>query len=110
MKILVILFMMVSIASADPFLTCDPQAGVTKYKLVINEVESFSDAKADGSAWHDMVDTPVGEHNATFVAGKAWTIDGVPQEPIEWSDPTPFVLGRPGALPLPTSISLKDNH
>ena len=113
MKLLIPVFIVLlttTVLYADPFLTCDPQTGVKKYKMVIGEVESFSNAQADGSAWHDLVDTPVGDHDATLAAGIPWTLDGVPQEATEWGPTTPFVLGRPFALQLPTSISLKDNH
>jgi hypothetical protein len=107
---LAIILFTATLIHAGPFLTCDPQAGVKKYKLVIGEVESISDAQADGSAWHDLVDTPVGDHDATFAGGIPWTLDGVAQEATEWGPTTPFVLGRPFALQLPTNTSLKDNH
>jgi hypothetical protein len=95
---------------ADPFLTCDPQAGVSKYKLTIDTVESLSDANADGSAWHDLINIPAGDHDAILAAGKHWTIDGVLQPSIKWGDPSPFVLGSPDVSQLPTNISLRDNH
>ena len=113
MKLLIVLLITLFAAVvvyAEPFLTCDPQAGVTKYKFVINGVESISDAQVDGSAWVDMVNIPNGVHDVTLSAGENWTIDNVIQEPIVWSVPSPFVLKRPGVLNTPTNESLKNNH
>jgi hypothetical protein len=113
MRLLILLSIVLLTATvlyADPFLTCDPQFGVTKYKLTIDTIESLSDANADGSAWHDLINIPAGDHDAILAAGKHWTIDGVLQPSIEWSDPSPFVLGRPDVSQLPTNISLRDNH
>ena len=51
-----ILFLMVGICQAAPFLVCDPQAGVTKYILDIDGVETTTiSAQADGSIRYDMV-------------------------------------------------------
>jgi hypothetical protein len=116
MKLLILVFTTVFIListlafAAGPYLTCDPQEGVTKYKLIIdNGVEVVSNANADGSAWHDMSDTPTGIHDASFYAGAFWTIDDVQQLTINWSDPRPFVLGRPNVSQSPTNIGLSNN-
>ena len=108
---IIVLLLGAPVLYAEPFLTCDPQEGVTKYKVIVdNGDEVISDANADGSAWHDINYVPEGLKPAEIYAGAYWTIDGVPQLTITWSDPHPFVLGRPSISQSPTSITLKNNH
>lgn len=96
--------------AAGPYLTCDPQVGITKYKLTMAGVDSESNAQADGSAWIDMETSPTGTTNGELRAGGYWTLDGVPQGAFEWSNPTPFVLGRPSVTSPPSNIDLKESH
>ena len=98
------------VAHADPFLTCDPQEGVTKYRMSLGGIETTSDALADGAAMADLANAPEGTTNGTLAAGGPWTLDGVPQETLLWSTPSPFVLGRPSVSSPPANLSLRDNH
>ena len=105
---LVIIFCFTSIAFAA-HLTCDPQAGVTRYLFNILKIDgvdqqgSFQEqsaAKADGSAYHDISAWPVGNIEAEYFAGNEIILDGKPQGVYQWSNPAvPFVLiipARPG--------------
>ena len=94
---LCLLFWWPRIASADPSLSCDPQAEVTAYRMTIEGIDYEEDSVAnpDGSGNHDLAPVPAGEHQAEFRAGKEWTLDGVPQGVYDWSGPTLFSLGRP---------------
>lgn len=104
--IIIILTLAVSFSSADPFLSCDPQEGVTVYKVEISAEETISPATLDGAAMHDLADMPIGETDGKLSAGKPWVLDGVPSETIEWGPSVPFVLGRPSASQSPMNIGL----
>jgi len=95
--LLILLF--ASTAFGEPFLTCDPQPDITKYRMAIPAIsyDEESIANADGSGNHDLGTLPVGEHNGEFYAGAEWVLDGVPQGIWRWSDPTPFLLRKPAA-------------
>jgi len=94
---------------AGPYLVCDPQEGVTDYKLVcLNLPEQQYPAQPDGSAKIDISGIESASTQCELFAGAAYTIDGQPQEAIEWSASVPFVLGRPGALQSPTNIGLRN--
>ena len=93
---------------ADPFLTCDDQEGVTKYRFVTSHGAEIIDATPEGAVLYDLAQLPIGETSAELSAGAPWTIDGIPQDVIEWSESRPFVLGRPGVLQSPSSIGLKN--
>lgn len=112
--IIVILLFAAGAYAGDVLLTCTPQEGAEVYKLEYLDVEEISDAKLDGAAWHDLENVPVGETPSKLSAGKRWTVDGIPQLAIAWSDPTPFVLGRPilSQLQPPENMNLKnrENH
>ena len=115
MKRLIVLFCLMflltpTILLAEPFLTCDPQEGVTKYELTLGGVTSESDALPDGAAWHDIGSAPEGKTNASLKAGGPWTIDDEDQLIFVWSDPAPFVLGRPSVSQSPMNMSLKNSH
>lgn len=97
-----------SIAGAAPFLVCDPQEGVTQYKIIWQDsTEEIVIAQPDGSISRDLADIPVGERSGEYMAGKPWTIDGIPQEAMEWSPSVPFVLGRPSEPLLPMNTGLR---
>ena len=106
LPVLLALFFFVGFAYADPFLTCDPQPGITKYKMSIAGIDSESNAKTDGSAWVDLANVPAGETNGELRAGGFWTLDGVPQGAFEWTNPTPFLLGRPSVQSPPSNLHL----
>ena len=71
-------------AFANPFLVCDPQAGVEEYQLLIDGVVIDSDpsdsdidtfpAQLDGSALIELsqFNLPDGEHTYILVAMNAW--------------------------------------
>lgn len=92
----------VSCAEANPFLSCDPQAGVTKYKVNMPSagiVDEITNAQANGSALHDISSWPSGTYNDGEIrAGAEYILNGVPQNVWRWSDPTPFDITVP-ALP-----------
>jgi len=92
---------------AGPYLTCDPQDGVTSYRIVTPSGAEITDA-VNGAAMVDLSTWPTGETQAEISAGAPWTLDGMLTEVIEWSDPRPFALGRPAELQSPMNIGLKD--
>lgn len=111
--LVVLTLIFVSAASAEKFLTSDPNPGAAQHRLTVNgSVWEPVAANPDGSAWIniEVPGIPVGQSNCQLEAGTAWVIDGEPQDAIAWSDPTPFVLGRPGTLSKPSNIQLKNNH
>ena len=101
---------------AGPFLVCDTQEGVTEYKLIWDDGEiEYSDAlitiveeKSYGAANHDMTTVKDGQSSGELFAGKPWILDGVDQNTLEWSDPSPFVLARPSKPLSPTNIGLSE--
>ena len=108
MKTLLILLLLIPVlAGAEPFLVCDPQADVTQYRLEwAGGATEDVNAEADGSIRYDVVSVAVGDNSGNIYAGKPYEIDGVPQEGYEWSDPSPFVLGRPSKPSSVTNIRL----
>ena len=106
MKYLVFIFLFATSVYAEPFLVCDPQEGVTQYKIVWGEVVEYVSANPDGSFRYDVAGVPEGNSDGDLYAGKPWLINGIPQETINWSDPRPFVLTRPSAFPIPTGVRL----
>jgi len=96
--------------AADPvYLVCDPQEGVTDYKLIcINEPDQFYQAQPDGSAKIEISGMEIGQKDCQLYAGNSWMLGGVVQQVKEWSDPVPFVLERPGAPQSPTNIGLSN--
>jgi len=93
---------------AGPYLVCDPQDGVTYYRYVVGDELIIEPAQADGSFKHDLTDWPTGVTNSELNAGAPWALDGIPTDVIEWSDPRPFVLGRPSVPQSPLNIGLKE--
>jgi hypothetical protein len=104
---------LVGLASAEPFLLCDPQAGVTHYKItgpawVANLSPVYSNgtatgitAQADGSIRTNVSEALVGTNNITVAACN--------DDPL-WgeacSDYVPFAFERPPAAATPTAIRL----
>lgn len=96
----IVAVILIGIASAEPFLVCDPQAGVTKYRLEFTgSVDPAVEvaAETDGSLKYDLVNWGNGLIQANAYAGKEVVLDGQPQGVWRWSEPTPFALdaGRP---------------
>ena len=91
-----------STALADPFLTCDPQAGIDKYRVVIPSkgIDEESAALPTGAARHDIGSWPVGSYSGEVFAGSEYKLNGVPQGVWLWSPPAPlteFVKPNPGS-------------
>ena len=102
-----VILLVPSLAFAQPLLTCDPQAGVEKYKVIWTAGgESISDAGVDGSCLHDLAGVPDGDNAGEIRAGKEYILDGVGQGIYEWSDPTPFLYSNPADTTPPTGLGL----
>lgn len=86
-----ILFMVVGVCQAAPFLVCDAQDGVTKYVLDIDGVELPEGiAEADGSIHYDMASyVNTGNHTVRAKAGNVWGWS-------TYSDPFDFDANVPG--------------
>ena len=105
--VLFLLVAFVSSALAGPFLVCDPQDGVTHYKISTGEVNQVVAAEADGSLKYDLSNIEPGTLSRELRAGATYDLDGEASEAIEWSTPVPFVLKKP-LVSLPTGLSLSD--
>ena len=104
MKTLILALLIISLDTVayGQSVTCDPQAGVTRYRFDILKIDGVdqsiteqSNAKADGSADHDISAWPVGTIEGEFFAGNQLILDGKPQGVFRWSTPVPFVLVIP---------------
>lgn len=94
--------LMVSSAWANPFIVCDPQAGVTHYKVTgAAWVVSPIPAQADGSIKMDVVSAPVGTSNLNFSACRD---DGIWGELCSVTAPFSFI--RPGTPATSTGVKL----
>lgn len=78
-------------------LVCDPQAGVTDYRVQgLDPARTDVNAQPDGSVKYDVSTLAPGQYNGTIQAGARYTLNGSTQPAIKWSDPpTPFDLGVP---------------
>lgn len=96
------------VSHADPFLMCDPQYGVTHYRVECPDAgyDVISDAGTDTAMDHDLATFPTGEHQCNAYAGEAWTLNGEASGVILWSDPTPFLLGRPAESNAPSGMGI----
>ncbi len=103
-----VIFLLVfsSMALAGPFLVCDPQEGVTHYKISTGDVKQVVAAEADGSLKYDLSQIDPGALSRELRAGSTYDLDGEPSIVFEWSDPLPFVLKKP-LVQLPIGLSLK---
>jgi len=68
---------------ADPFLVCDPQAGVTHYEIT-GDITDTVTAEPDGSIKRDMAGTADGTYNIDVKACNLWGC----------SDPSPFGFSK----------------
>ena len=113
--LLVVLIVLVSVgtAMANPFLICDPQAGVTHYKItgpawvanlapVYPNVAGSITAQADGSIRTDVVGADLGTNNITVAA---CIYDEVWGE--QCSSYVPFAFVRPSPASIPQAIRLQ---
>ncbi len=85
----------VSISFADS-LVCDPQAGVTDYRVLgLDSARTVVTAQPDGSVKYDVGVLAPGSYNGTIEAGKRYILNGVPQGPARWSSSVPLALSVP---------------
>ena len=92
----------VNISYAAPFLVCDPQTGVTLYKLTGPVwVPVSSSAQPDGSIRMDVAAATVGSNSLTVAACRNDSIWGE-----LCSTTVPFVFTRPSAAAPPANIRL----
>lgn len=89
-------------AWANPFIVCDPQAGVEFYKVTgAVWVPATVPAEADGSIKMDIQSAPVGTSNLNFSA--------CIEDPI-WGElcsvTAPFSFTRPGTPAMPSGAKL----
>ena len=100
--ILAVILMFPVAGMCSPFLTCDPQATVTHYKITGDNFWTGNvNAQPDGSIRSDVATIPVGAHNIQIVACKTsstW--------PEACSAPAPFTFTRPSAPSVPTNVML----
>lgn len=89
-------------ANAAPYLVCDPQAGVTHYKITGDNYWTVSvPAQADGSIRSDLAGISSGAHAVSVSACKS---DGLWGE--QCSAAVPFVFTRPTAPGAPANTAL----
>jgi hypothetical protein len=78
-------------------LVCDPQAGVTDYRVVgLDPARVNVSAEGDGSLKYDVAVLAPGSYSGSVEAGARYMLNGVPQGPARWSNPVPFDLTVPG--------------
>jgi len=80
-SLLVLLLVCLSLpvsAFSWPFLTCDPQAGVTHYEVSVAGKTEVVSAGADSSLWYDLAAFTVGEYHfevkAIRITGTSWGV------------------------------------
>ena len=87
---------------AAPFMVCDPQAGVTFYKLTGPAwLPTNVPAQPDGSLKVDVGTALVGVNNTTVAACKTDAVWGE-----QCSSTTPFIFTRPATPTIPTGAKL----
>lgn len=96
------LLAMASLALAAPFLVCDPQAGVTTYRLTGPAwVPATAPAQTDGSLRLDVTSATVGANSLTIAACNTDPVWGE-----ACSATVPFSFTRPAKPTTPGSIRL----
>ena len=103
-KLLSLLFLLIpSLAWSAPFLVCDPQAGVTEYRVTGAEWVPTAGipAEADGSIKMDVSMAPVGQSSLFFQACNVDPVWGV-----QCSISSPFGFTRPAMPALPEGLKL----
>ena len=100
--LIVALVLFPALVLANPFLVCDPQAGVTSYKLTGPAwVPTSVTAQADGSIKMDVAAANVGSNSLTL---KACVTDPLWGEAC--SAAVPFVFTRPSTPGTPVNTKL----
>lgn len=104
MKLIILFIFLIfpSVLFANPFLVCDPQAGVTHYKLTgPSWVPLTVPAQPDGSIRMDVSSASVGQNSLTLAACKNDEIWGE-----LCSASIPFVFTRPSGAAPPANLRL----
>lgn len=100
--LIMVLFFAISVEAA-PFLVCDPQPGVTSYKVTgLPFVTASVPAQPDGSIKLDVAPVATGPSNITFAA---CIIDPVWGEACSAFVPFSFTRPASPALPMNTRLS-----
>jgi hypothetical protein len=91
MRIIIAFLLMTGLASASPFLVCDPQPGVAAYDIIVGGavVESDYPAEADGSIHYDIAAyADGGQYQFMLIAVDAsgWRSDS--SDPLDARKPT----------------------
>lgn len=110
MKKLVAIIIMVlalpTITMAGPFLVCDPQTGVTHYKITgMGGTEISSPATATGAMRHDLASLSPGSYNIGVVACTKFT-EEVWGEACSTATPFQFTKPYVVAPALPANVKL----
>ena len=93
---------MAGVASASPWLVCDPQAGVTTYQLTGPAwVPTTVPAQANGAIKMDVQSAPTGITSITVKACNTDTVWGT-----QCSASVPFSFTRPGVPLSPAGVAL----
>ena len=102
-KLLSLLILLIpSLAWSAPFLVCDPQAGVTEYRVTGPAwVSPAVPAEADGSIKMDVSEAAIGENSLMVQACNVDAVWGV-----QCSISSPFVFTRPATPALPATLRL----
>lgn len=102
--VLIVLSILLSstVTLASPFLICDPQIGVTNYKLTGPAwVPATVTAQSDGSIKMDVSGSTVGNNSLTVAACKTDVVWGE-----QCSVFVPFTFTRPSGAVVPSGIKL----
>jgi len=100
--IIISILLMSSVAMAAPFLVCDPQTGVTLYRLTGPAWVPVSVvAQPDGSIRMDVASSTVGSNSLPVAACKADAVWGE-----LCSTTVPFSFTRPAAAVVPGNLRL----
>ena len=89
---------MAGVASAAPFLVCDPQAGVTYYSITGDPYWTASvPAQADGSLRTDLATIPGGAHTIQVLACNIWGCSSA--SPFSFSKTLPAIPANTRVAP-----------
>ena len=101
--IVMLIVLLPSLSFAAPYLVCDPQAGVTHYKVTgPSWVVSPVTAQADGSIRMDVSAATAGVNSLTVAACRSDAVWGE-----LCSSTVPFVFTKPIAPTIPGNIKLQ---
>lgn len=77
-------------------LVCDPNPAADRYRVLgLDTAHTIEPAQADGSVRYNLDSLSPGPYNGTIEAGAAYTLNGVEQQAVRYSNPVPFDLTVP---------------